>query len=217
MSMDKASGPSSTAMELDPAYGRLGGLLCGLVALVLIAAVVKSSMSYMGQTIRLQTTSLASASAVPIGTPAPDFVLVDLAGNGVQLTAQKGQVVLVDFWATWCGPCKQELPHIEAFHQKYSDQGLLVLALSSDQEYDLVRPFIDKYNYTFTVLDADAKVEADYGVEGYPTVYLIDRQGRVRFQHIGYGPGNEEKLEEEIKELLAEPVPTSTTEPAMTG
>ena len=148
---------------------------------------------------------MAQEPAVPYGEPAPDFALPALDGAEVRLADQQGQVVLVDFWATWCGPCKEELPHIETFHRQYGDSGLRVLALSTDMDDDAVQPFIDEHDYTFTVLHADNAVQSDYGVSGIPVVYLVDRQGRVRWHRVGFGPGGEEEMGREIEKLLNEP------------
>ena len=178
-----------------------GMTLCLLVALAAIGLTIKASLD-PGQT----NFSLGppAADAIPAGGPAPEFALQDLEGKEVSLAALRGQVVLVDFWATWCGPCLQELPHIQAIHQKYRDQGLVVLAVSTDIQKGVVQPFISKNEYTFPVLYADSEIQSNYGVSGIPTVYIIDRQGSIRFHHVGYGPGGEKKLEEVVEQLLVE-------------
>lgn len=182
--------------------------LCLLVALAAIGLTVKVSLDPSQTNFSLGPTAV---DALPAGDPAPEFALQDLEGKEVSLADQKGQVVLVDFWATWCGPCVQELPHIQAIHQKYRDQGLIVLAVSTDIQKDIVQPFISKNKYTFPVLHADSEIQSNYGVSGIPTVYIIDRQGSIRFHHVGYGPGGEKQLEKEVEQLLVEKTLAAST------
>ncbi|MFC1539438.1 TlpA family protein disulfide reductase, partial [Candidatus Latescibacterota bacterium] len=94
------------------------------------------------------------------------------------------------------------LPYIQLLHDKYSDDGLIILAISSDRNEGAVRLFLEKNNYTFQVLIADGKVQKDYQIRGIPTVYMIDRDGVVRFHHVGYDPLEEKDFERHIKELL---------------
>ena len=193
--------------ELAPEYGRVGAVLCGLVALALVVLMVHTAMNVGEGGMAFEPPS----PPIPLGTPAPDFVLPDLDGNQIRLADQQGQVVLVDFWATWCGSCKEELPHIETFHRQYGDAGLRVLALSTDTEDEAVQPFVDRNEYTFTVLHADEAVQGAYGVEGIPVVYLVDRQGRVRWHRVGFSSGGEEDIAREIEKLLDEPAEPATS------
>ena len=196
---------ADVAPALSPEHGRAGTILCTLVALALVAVVVQIAIDHGGRQIRISEEDMAQEPAVPFGEPAPDFTLPALDGTKVRLTDQQGQVVLVDFWATWCGPCKEELPHIETFHRQYADSGLRVLALSTDMDDDEVQPFIDEHDYTFTVLHADDAVQSDYGISAIPVVYLVDRQGRVRWHRMGFTAGSEEEMGQEIEKLLNEP------------
>lgn len=203
---DAGENRADAAPGLSPEHGRAGMVLCTLVALALVALVVQIAIDHGGRQIRVGGEGgMAQEPAVPLGEPAPDFALAALDGAEVRLAEQEGQVVLVDFWATWCGPCKEELPHIETFHRKYADSGLRVLALSTDLDDDTVQPFIDEHDYTFTVLHADDAVQKDYGVSGIPVVYLVDRQGRVRWHRVGFGPGGKDEMAREIEQLLKEP------------
>ena len=208
---DTGENRADAAPELSPEHGRAGMVLCALVALALVAVVVQIAIDHGGRQIRISEGDMAQEPAVPFGEPAPDFALPALDGTEVRLADQQGQVVLVDFWATWCGPCKEELPHIETFHRQYGDSGLRVLALSTDTDDDAVQPFIDEHDYTFTVLHADDAVQSDYGVSGIPVVYLVDRQGRVRWHRVGFGPGGEEEIGQEIEKLLNEPTEAPAT------
>ncbi|MFC1650554.1 TlpA family protein disulfide reductase [Candidatus Latescibacterota bacterium] len=134
-----------------------------------------------------------------VGDEAPNIVLQDLNGNTFSLENQRGSVVLFDFWATWCAPCRKKLPLIQKLHEKYGDNGLMTLAISFDNDKSLVKPFLEKNNYTFQVLFADSKVKKDYRIRGIPTVCIVDRKGVVRLLKIG---GSKRELESLIKELL---------------
>ncbi len=121
-----------------------------------------------------------------VGAPAPDFLLHDLSGAETGPGRLKGQVVLINFWATWCEPCKVEMPAIEQRYQAYRSRGLAVLAVDFDEPEADVRAFRDQLGLTFPVLlDPGAKVQSLYRVLGYPTSFFVDRQGLIRAQHIG--------------------------------
>ncbi len=138
-----------------------------------------------------------------------DFSLKNLEGQTVRLKDYIGKnVILIDFWATWCVPCVKELPHFQEFHNKYREQGLLVLAITVDgpETVALVKPFMERYKYTFPVLlDIESRVIALYNPRVImPYTLLIDRQGRIRYVHQGYSPGDEKGIEEELLKLLQE-------------
>jgi peroxiredoxin len=146
---------------------------------------------------------VAPAAAAPAARPAaPDGALRDLDGRVVRLADHRGKVVLVDFWATWCGPCRRELPHLKALQQRFGKQGLVVLGISVDhQGQDRVRSFVKRNGVTWPTLLADATVLADYGdVRAIPTKFVIDRQGRVAGRMLGYAA--EKDLEAAIRPLL---------------
>jgi peroxiredoxin len=136
-----------------------------------------------------------------------DFTLRDTEGNAVSLSDFLGKnVVLIDFWATWCVPCVKELTHFQRFYEAYKDKGLIVLALAEDgpESVAMVKPFAKRYNYTFTVLlDTESRVLALYDPRVVlPYTLLIDRSGRIAKVHQGYSLGDEKKLEQEILDLL---------------
>ncbi|MGH2523160.1 MAG: redoxin domain-containing protein, partial [Anaerolineales bacterium] len=127
------------------------------------------------------------ATPAPIaGAPAPDFTLDDISGSAVTLSGLKGQVVLINFWATWCGPCRFEMPAIEARYAAHKDQGFTVLAVDADEPAADVSAFAQSLNLTFPVLlDPGAKVNDLYRIRGYPTTFLVDREGLIAKLHIG--------------------------------
>ena len=120
------------------------------------------------------------------GTVAPDFRLTDLEGRPHRLEKYRGKVVLLDFWASWCAPCRKELPAIEKLHREYGSKGLVVLAVNSEAE-KVSRSFVKKYGYTFTVLtDVEGAVFGDYAVSSIPVTIVIDREGRISTHFVGY-------------------------------
>jgi peroxiredoxin len=143
--------------------------------------------------------STAAAKARPV---APAFALVDLAGKPVRLVDYRGKVVLVDFWATWCGPCRKSVPHLKNLHARYAKQGFVILGLSVDHEGpQVVRDFVKKNAIPWTTALADEKtMEAFGGIRSVPTGFLVDRQGRIAERFQGNVP--EATLETAIKPLL---------------
>lgn len=118
-----------------------------------------------------------------VGFQAPDFALPDLQGEQVRLSDLRGQPVLLNFWATWCGPCRQEMPAIQA---RYNHGGFAVLAVDFGETRQQVQDFINEIGVDLPVLlDADGSVQELYRVRGYPTTFFIDAQGVIRFFHIG--------------------------------
>ncbi len=119
-----------------------------------------------------------------VGGPAPEIVLKDLQGKEVRLSDFRGKVVLLNFWATWCKPCKEEMPAMQASYDKLRDQGFVVLAVNELEDLDKVAEHIRSHGHTFlVVMDHDNWVANRYGVVGLPASFLIDQQGIVR-EHI---------------------------------
>jgi len=124
---------------------------------------------------------------VDVGAQAPDFTLTDLQGQKVKLSQFRGQVVLVNFWATWCPPCREEMPSMEGLHRKFKDQGLVLLALNADEDgAPAVKNFLKGKNYTFPILlDTAADVQNLYQVFRFPETFIIDRNGNIVDHVIG--------------------------------
>lgn len=135
---------------------------------------------------------------------APDFALKDVNGKTVKLSDYRGKVILLDFWATWCGPCKMEIPWFMEFERKYKDRGFAVLGLSIDDDgWQSVKPFIKDEGLNYRVLLADEHTPDLYGVEATPTTFLIDRDGRVADEEVGVS--NRRDFEDAIEKLLETP------------
>lgn len=130
---------------------------------------------------------------------APPFELTDLEGQTISLADSDGQVRLVDFWATWCAPCREEIPMFNELQEAYGDKGFTILAVS-DEGPDVQRPFAEEYGLRYTSLVGTEQIGADYGVLSLPTAYLIDREGRIVDHFIG--PKPRRMLERKIRELL---------------
>ena len=136
---------------------------------------------------------------------APDFQLPKLNGEKVHLSDFRGQVVYVDFWATWCPPCRKSFPWMESMHQRYQDLGLKIVAISLDQKSDLIKSFLKAHKADFTILhDKEGNVAEAFKVKGMPSSYLVDRKGNIRLKHAGFNEGDKAGLEAQIKQLLAE-------------
>lgn len=140
----------------------------------------------------------------PSRKAAIDFTLIDLDGTERTLSQQKGNVVLVDFWATWCPPCVEEIPHLKDFYEKYQDQGLILWGVSLDNKKEKIIEFVQKHDINYTILIGNQTVANQYNVQGIPTTILYDKENRIARKHVGFASGMEEQLEEEIRELLNE-------------
>jgi peroxiredoxin len=131
-----------------------------------------------------------------------DFALKDLNGKTVRLTDYQGKVVLLEFWATWCGPCKQSMPELGRLYEKYKDRGFEIIAISMDESESAVRQFVEEYRLSFTVVIDDADVNSAYGVFSIPTTFILDKSGQIVKKHLGFAPGLFDGFSEEIEALL---------------
>ena len=149
--------------------------------------------------------AMLSASAAELSGPAPDFVLPARDGGQVALSELQGQVVLLNFWATWCGPCRQEMPHLEALYERYRDLGFTLLGVNVEEDSSGADKFLKETPVTFPILfDPKSQVSKSYDVIAMPSTVLIDRAGNMRFIHHGYQPGYENEYQTQIRALLRE-------------
>ncbi len=151
---------------------------------------------------------LVLAVAAGVGAGQQDFKLKDLDGNTFRLADHKGEVVYVSFWATWCVPCRRELPLLESMYSELKDRGLLVVGVNTDPAANKskIKPFASQYRFTFpTVLDPDNNVHDTYNPSReLPYGLLIDRAGNLHKTYAGYRTGDEELLRQDILALLGE-------------
>lgn len=137
------------------------------------------------------------------------FGTAHAASPTLNLDAYKGKVVYVDFWASWCGPCKQSFPWMKAMHEKYSKDGLVILAINVDQEKPKADAFLKEFTPAFPVIfDSTGTLASQFKVQTMPSSYMLDRNGKPRFKHLGFHDAKRAVYEKEIHDLLSESVTT---------
>ena len=160
--------------------------------------------SWMGVTAVI----LMTASSVTAGikeTAAPDFTLKSVSGENLKLSEYRGEVVLINFWASWCGPCRQEMPVLSELHDKYKALGFTVLGVNVEEDSSKARKLLEKMSVSFPVLlDNESVVSKQYDVVAMPSTVLVDRNGNMRYLHKGYKPGLEDVYLQQVRELIRE-------------
>jgi peroxiredoxin len=147
----------------------------------------------------------AAQANIALATPAPDFTLKSLDGPNLRLQEQRGKVVLLNFWATWCGPCREEMPQLNKLYEKYRPSGFTLLGVNVDEDSRNAAGIAGQMGVKFPVLlDGDKRVAKLYDLSAMPSTVLIDRDGRVRFLHRGYRSGTESTYDQQIRALLKE-------------
>lgn len=149
--------------------------------------------------------SVAQAKSVKVSGKAPNFTLKSLSGKNVKLSEFRGQVVMINFWASWCGPCRQEMPLLEKIYKKYKRLGFTLLGVNVEEDSRAAKNWLKDVTTSFPILlDNTNKVSKLYKVSAMPTTVLIDRNGNMRFLHKGYKPGYENDYKREVKKLIRE-------------
>ncbi|NOY43831.1 MAG: TlpA family protein disulfide reductase [Deltaproteobacteria bacterium] len=137
--------------------------------------------------------------------PAPDFDLVSVDGNHVRLSDLRGKVVLLDFWATWCPPCRVAIPHLVELQRKYRKEGLVVIGMNMDQDPDELAQFMARTTFNYPVVRVDETTRMAYGgISSIPQAFLIDRAGYLRHSFMGFSPDIGRDMEEKVRRLLEE-------------
>jgi peroxiredoxin len=138
--------------------------------------------------------------------PAPDFTLDARSGQPLSLSQYKGQVVMLNFWASWCVPCKQEMPLLETIHKKYQKLGFTLIGVNVEPDSKAANAVLEKIPVSFPIAyDTASKVSKLYDVAGMPSTVIIDRKGQIRVLHRGYKPGDENVYMDHIRTLIREP------------
>jgi len=146
-----------------------------------------------------------ATSSEELSGSAPNFDLVSRDGSRIELADLKGDVVMVNFWATWCGPCREEMPHLEALYQRYRDLGFTLLGVNVEEDSSGADEFLAETPVSFPILfDPQSRVSELYDVVAMPSTVMIDREGGMRFIHHGYKPGYENDYQSQIRALLRE-------------
>jgi peroxiredoxin len=177
-------------MSIATFVGTLGALSCG------------------GELVSSSPAAPTTDPAGLVGNPAPEFRAHAEKGNGAALSTRelRGHVVVLDFWATYCAPCKASFPKLEQLNAKYAASGLSVVGISEDEPEDKpkVQSFAAAYGARFAIAwDGDKAIARAYRPETMPSTFVIDRKGVVRYAHVGFREGDEIELEREVQELLA--------------
>ncbi len=147
----------------------------------------------------------STAFAADAGGPAPAFTLTTLTGSPAALSQYKGQVVMVNFWATWCGPCQQEMPLLDQMYKKYKPAGFTLIGVNVDKDAPPVKELLARKPVSFPVLlDPANQVSKAYHVDEMPSSVIIDRKGEIRYIHRGYKPGDENDYQDRIRQLIRE-------------
>jgi peroxiredoxin len=149
----------------------------------------------------------ASSTATPAAAalPAPDFSLDARGATKVSLSQYRGQVVMLNFWATWCGPCRQEMPLLDAMYKRYKSMGFTLIGVNVEPDSKAAEEFLAKLPVSFPVaFDTESKVSKLYNVQGMPNSVIIDRKGKARVLHRGFRAGDENEYLDQIRALIRE-------------
>ncbi|QHJ70724.1 redoxin domain-containing protein [Planococcus halotolerans] len=186
----------------------LGLLLVGALIVILVVGIVQKNVEERQATDRLNAGSvvdfLPTDEGLAKGETAPDFELTTLAGESVRLSDYKGKKVILNFWATWCPPCRAEMPDMQKYYDEQADgENVEILAVNlttADKGMDKINAFVEEFSLTFPVpMDTEGEIGDLYQAASIPTSYMIDTEGRVQQKIVG--PMNEEMMEEFIADM----------------
>ena len=147
----------------------------------------------------------AASTAATLQSPAPDFTLKSRSGENLKLSELRGEVVMVNFWASWCGPCRQEMPLLDQLYKRFSPMGFTILGVNVEEDSADAEKVLGEIPVSFPILfDSRNQVSKAYDINAMPSTFLVDRDGKVRYLHKGYKPGYEDEYQRQIRELIRE-------------
>ena len=150
----------------------------------------------------LLVTGCSEPSGARVGEPAPDFQLENLAGQSISISDLQGKPVLLNFWATWCSPCRAEMPYLQQIYEEWSDKGLVLLAIDIGEGPSQIKEFLEANNLSLPVLlDSDKSVAQKYNIWGIPTTFFIDKDGIIQVKIIGAFP-NKTAIEKNLNKIM---------------
>jgi peroxiredoxin len=195
--MPEPAGPEMKPPQPEPPPTALRILRIALPLSVLLVGILVITQPW-------SSTGQAELTAAKDRRTAPDFTLADAQGANIRLSDYKGKVVLLNFWATWCGPCQVEIPWFEEFERKYKDRGFTVLGVSVDEDgWKAVKPYVAQKRMNYPVVLGNEKVSDSYGgVDSIPTTLMVDRDGRIAATHVGLE--SKSTYEKEVVKLLGD-------------
>ena len=167
-----------------------------------------SAIKNSGRIFALMTLCLSislGSQAEAISGDAKDFTLKSNKGKNLRLEDMRGQIVVINFWATWCGPCRQEMPKLDELYKRYKRAGVTIWGINVEDKQSLPDAYLTENPVSFPVLyDTESTVSKLYNVEAMPTTIIVDRDGKMRYLHLAYKPGYEDIYRQQIKELMRE-------------
>jgi thiol-disulfide isomerase/thioredoxin len=153
----------------------------------------------------LAATPQPSEALARRGQPMPAFKVFSIKGQPLSSESLKGSVVLIDFWATWCPPCRESIPHLAELHRKYGKQGLIIVGMNVDEGGErLVKEYAERHSIPYPIVMASDKIISDYAVRALPVLYIVDKNGLIREQLMGFSDQAGKILENQIKKLVSE-------------
>ena len=160
---------------------------------------------FLSVVVLLMLTVSVAGQTEELKGPAPDFTLKSFRGENLRLSEFRGEVVMINFWASWCAVCKDEMPILNDLHLRYQDHGLAMLGVNIEEDKKAVQKALRELKVVYPVLfDTDQAVSKLFDIEDMPSTVLVDRDGNLRYLHRNYSPGFEEDYERQVRELMQE-------------